>query len=246
MFGDTYEKYLAATNATEHLLLAFIRWQDRSGSGGMGVPTRLKQWIKGYPAMLPPQIQAFTSGPIKDPRKGARTIRIMSVRRNARIYSPDLLKSGSSWARRGNALYASKEWERVAPPTLKLTPKYTDAFKKKMTMQPGSLPQAEVVVSSVGYGASMSPSNSQRSERSDYFSGTKEGEDRFKSLTDMKWGEFEDLGFGGLGGDEETKKKLKFDLTETARTVSCGFYFGTRRDRCSCHFTATFAEAGDY
>jgi len=43
----------------------------------------------------------------------------------------------------------------------------------------------------------------------------REGEDRFKNLTDLKWGEFESLGFGGLG-----ETKLQFDLTESARTVS--------------------------
>ncbi len=39
--------------------------------------------------------------------------------------------------------------------------------------------------------------------------------ERFRSLTDIKWGEFESLGFGGLGQD-----KLQFDLNESARTVS--------------------------
>ena len=42
-------------------------------------------------------------------------------------------------------------------------------------------------------------------------------EDRFRSLTDLKWGEFEMMGFGDLGADD---KKLQFDLTEGARAVS--------------------------
>ena len=42
-------------------------------------------------------------------------------------------------------------------------------------------------------------------------------EDRFRSLTDLKWGEFELLGFGDVGADD---KKLQFDLTEGARAVS--------------------------
>jgi hypothetical protein len=41
-------------------------------------------------------------------------------------------------------------------------------------------------------------------------------EDRFRSLTDLKWGEFEAMGFGDLAAD----KKLQFDLTEGARAVS--------------------------
>ena len=40
------------------------------------------------------------------------------------------------------------------------------------------------------------------------------GEDRFRSLTDQKWGEFEESGFGNVLADE---KKLQFDLTEGAR-----------------------------
>ncbi|TFY53287.1 hypothetical protein EVG20_g10185, partial [Dentipellis fragilis] len=42
------------------------------------------------------------------------------------------------------------------------------------------------------------------------------GDERFRSLTDLKWGEFEQMGFGVLAADE---KKLQFDLTESARTA---------------------------
>ena len=41
-------------------------------------------------------------------------------------------------------------------------------------------------------------------------------EERFRSLTELKWGEFEAMGFGGL---DPAEKKLQFDLTESARTV---------------------------
>jgi hypothetical protein len=43
-----------------------------------------------------------------------------------------------------------------------------------------------------------------------------EGEGRFRSLTELKWCEFEAAGFGGL---ESNEKKLQFDLTESARMV---------------------------
>ena len=39
------------------------------------------------------------------------------------------------------------------------------------------------------------------------------GEERFRTLTELKWGEFEAMGFGGLDPGE---KKLHFDLTENA------------------------------
>ena len=46
--------------------------------------------------------------------------------------------------------------------------------------------------------------------------GGRTPEERFRSLTDLKWGEFEAMGFGSLVADE---KKLQFDLTESARAV---------------------------
>ncbi|KAG2744852.1 hypothetical protein P692DRAFT_20892839, partial [Suillus brevipes Sb2] len=46
----TYIHYLRAINATEHLLLSFIRWQSTSD---LGVPTRLKEWIRSYLSTLP-------------------------------------------------------------------------------------------------------------------------------------------------------------------------------------------------
>ena len=55
-FHHAYMYYLRATTATEHLILAFIRWQDakaNAASPALGMPTRLKAWIQGYPSMLP-------------------------------------------------------------------------------------------------------------------------------------------------------------------------------------------------
>jgi len=41
------------------------------------------------------------------------------------------------------------------------------------------------------------------------------GEERFRNLTDRRWGEFEAMGFGD---PESSEKKLQFDLTESARS----------------------------
>jgi hypothetical protein len=222
----------------EHLLLAFIRWEDTPRlmssdlissrtAAALGVPMRLKEWIKGYPAMLPSVQQLKNSKP--QPRKGARTIRVLSVRRNVRMYSLDLVKTASTWAHKKPGMVArnewamSKEWERIAPSTLKLPPRYSDAFKKRMDMQSNFFPDLPVGslspiavtpepsnTSSFSSGAGGSLLGDQ-----DYFGlGNREGEDRFRSLTDMKWGEFESLGFSSV-----VDKKLQFDLTESARTV---------------------------
>ncbi|KAI0067395.1 hypothetical protein BV25DRAFT_1819719 [Artomyces pyxidatus] len=228
-FHHTYIHYLRATNAMEHLLLAFIRWQDapsnessnsfggQGSAASLGVPTRLKDWIRGYPAMLPEPATRTKKQDHLKPRRGARTVRVVSVRRNVRMYTPDLVKSASSWAARGQpgGLIGSREWERVAPPTLKLPPRYADNYKKRMDLAPNFHPQLGAgTVNSVS-----SSSTSSASSGEDYFGlgkGAIGGEERFRSLTDLKWGEFEALGFGGLDSNE---KKLQFDLTEGARTA---------------------------
>ncbi|KAJ2933162.1 hypothetical protein H1R20_g3882, partial [Candolleomyces eurysporus] len=233
-FHHAYMHYLRAVNAMEHILLAFIRWQDapRSTTGSaaaLGVPTRLKEWIKGYPANLP-ALQNPKAKP--QPRKGARTIRVMSVRRNVRMYTPDLVKSASTWGQKNpsstslhNSFAHSKEWERIAPSTLKLPPRYSEFYKKKMNMSnnfhpevtPGAYGSSPVSSISTAPSLSMSStlSSANSSSSSDYFglSSTKRSDDHFRSLTDLKWGEFEDMGFSSIGDD----KKLQFDLTESAR-----------------------------
>ncbi|PPQ99370.1 hypothetical protein CVT24_009200 [Panaeolus cyanescens] len=233
-FHHAYIHYLRAVNAMEHIILAFIRWQDTpkltvssstgsvapsASAASLGVPVRLKEWIKGYPAMLP-----FLEHKKPQPRRGSRTIRVMSVRRNVRMYSPDLVKTASTWAHRlpgstPNNLAASKEWERIAPPTLKLPPRYSESYKKRMDLPPNfhpdTAPGAAININTSISSASSTSSPSSLLPDSDYFGiGVREGEDRFRSLTDLKWGEFESSGFGGLGDE----KKLQFDLTESART----------------------------
>ena len=215
-FHHVYHRYLRATNATEHLILAFIRWQDATSSSGLGVPARLKDWIRGYPSMLPSLLTQKQERPL--PRKGAKTIRIATVRRNVRMYSPDLVKTAASWANRPkglsevNSLANSKEWERIAPPTLKLSPRYSDAYGKRMNLPPSFHPDTGPGASSLQYSFS-STSSTASTENGPLL--MKPGEDRFRSLTDLKWGEFEASGFGGLADD----KKLQFDLTEGARAA---------------------------
>lgn len=229
-FHHTYVHYLRTTTATEHLILSFIRWQDApantGGGTGLGVPTRLKAWIQGYPSMI-----TFTKKNERpQPRRGARTIRMISVRRNVRMYSPDLVKSAAGWVTRpagGSAstdrsFAGSREWERIAPPTLKLSPRYSEAYRKRMVLPPNFHPDTATGTSSP-VAPSLTSSISTASTVSSFLDdehgllGKKPEEDRFRSLTDLKWGEFEAMGFGGLEPDE---KKLQFDLTEGARAVS--------------------------
>ncbi|KAF5347772.1 hypothetical protein D9756_010316 [Leucocoprinus leucothites] len=242
-FHHTYIHYLRAVNAAEHLLLAFIRWQDTprlatsssamypsASAAALGVPIRLKEWIKGYPAMLPFLHEHKNVKP--HARKGAKTVTVTTVRRNVRMYSPDLVKTAATWAHRSrasnnviNGLASSKEWDRIAPTTLKLPPRYSETYKKRMNLPrdfhpetaPGSYSrsnntsassQPPALASTLTIGTLPQPPDK------DYFGlGKREGEDRFRSLTDLKWGEFEDMGFNTTGDE----KKLQFDLTESAR-----------------------------
>lgn len=225
-FHHAYIHYLRATTATEHLILAFIRWQDAKANAAgpaLSVPTRLKAWIQGYPSMLPPSV-AKNERP--QPRRGARTVRVLSVRRNVRMYSPDLVKNCAAWAHRprgpassaGERAFAgSREWERIAPPTLKLPPRYSDSYKKRMDLPPNFHPDTGVgSATSTLTPPSLSSSISSVSSVTSTLFEDKEGEERFRSLTDLRWGEFEAMGFGSLGADD---KKLQFDLTEGARAV---------------------------
>lgn len=145
------------------------------------------------------------------------------------MYSPDLVKTAAGWAQRPRltanvgerSLATSKEWSRVAPATLKLPPRYSENYKKRMDLPLNFHPDAGAGTNSVSSTASSTLSTtSTLFDDRDYFGlngglTNREGEDRFRSLTDLKWGEFESMGFG-VGTDE---KKLQFDLTEGARNV---------------------------
>ncbi|KAJ3860703.1 hypothetical protein EV359DRAFT_48626 [Lentinula novae-zelandiae] len=236
-FNHTYTLYLRSVNAMEHILLAFIRWQntpDATGSysniltGGtasaLGVPPRLKEWIKGYPAMLDTisnyRLSAVSSPEQRHrPRKGARTVRVTSVRRNVKVYQKDLVRTSASWGDQhtsgtatpssnpNDGFAASYEWLRISPQsygydTFRLPPKYSDAYRKRLNLSSAS-PQTSHKHSFGGSSGGLSGKI-----------GT--GERDYKSLTDEKWGTFECAGFGG---DETTAKKLQFDLTESARAA---------------------------
>jgi hypothetical protein len=105
LFHHIYLEYLRATNAMEHVLLAFVRWRDAPGNDSSGlfgdgpgsaasisVLMRLKDCIRGYPTMPPEPVTRSRKHDRLNPRPGARTVRVVSVRRNVRMYTPDLFK----------------------------------------------------------------------------------------------------------------------------------------------------------
>ncbi|KAE9390399.1 hypothetical protein BT96DRAFT_344883 [Gymnopus androsaceus JB14] len=198
-FTTTYTSYLRSTHAMEHLILSFIRWQDTPlslGGGGIGasgvggVPTRCKEWVREYPrglsnhqAVLALVGQGGGGGGFAQggrgalgPRKGAKTLRLVSVKRTVPVYDPDLVASCGRWDRIGVGSYSasssfnsssslytlagSKEWERISPHSgskekgrekEKLPPKYSDSYRKRMNIpvgvEPGTLPGSPLSLS---------------------------------------------------------------------------------------------------
>jgi len=182
-FATTYSSYLRSVHATEHLLLSYIRHTPNA-------PPRLADWVRGYPAMLP------TASQLDQARRGARTVRVLAVRRNVRIYASDLVKTGATW----QVPPTSNEWLRVTGADDK-SPRYSDTYRKRLNMAAGAIPDnADRVRQSEDERESMTVET-----------------DRFGSLADLKWGEFEAIGFSS-----PDQKKLQFDLTESARKVCAG------------------------
>ncbi|KAJ7079916.1 hypothetical protein C8R43DRAFT_1083182 [Mycena crocata] len=243
-FSAAYEEYLRGARAAEHLLLASIREGIREAEGrGLGAPTRLREWVGMYPASLE------GGGKPTAPRRGAKTTRVVHVRRNVRSYSTDLVRGGSAWAGTGgsgpaNEWAASKAWRAILAGGAG-APRYSESFRKRMDLGVGVQPSTSSLASSStsasshtnssssGYNTTSSAYNSLSSTSPSSFnltspSTTSLGEDAgaFRSLTDMKWGEFESLGFGSGGGgggdvgpirEGGIEGRLRFDLTENAR-----------------------------
>ncbi|KAJ3713471.1 hypothetical protein DFJ43DRAFT_894859 [Lentinula guzmanii] len=207
-FESTYTAYLRSVHATEHCLFAFIRWQDTppsQGGGGFGgvggVPGRLKEWIKDYPRTLSGHSRVLAIADLlqsggrrsKDqhslgPRKGAKTVRVLAVRRTVPAYDADLVRSAARWglpsyAATGgaglssNSLPGNKEWGRINPPVQvqqggkgkggRLAARYSESYRKKMNIPPGVEPGSSPYAPPL---SSLSSSSSSYSSYSSYTS----------------------------------------------------------------------------
>ncbi|KAJ7430346.1 hypothetical protein B0H11DRAFT_1764435, partial [Mycena galericulata] len=245
-FPAVYAEYLRGARAAEHLLLASIREGVGEMEGrGLGAPTRLREWVGMYPGGISGG-EGDPSKPPTGPRRGAKTARVVHVRRNVRSYSVDLVRSGSAWAGSSgggesfsslcppNEWAASKAWRGILAGGAG-APRYSDPFRKRMDLAAGVQPStSSTTSSSTPYGTSGFNTSSLNASSpygsnapSAYHSTTSLTEDgsAFRSLTDMKWGEFESLGFGsggetspgGVKQEGGIEGRLRFDLTENAR-----------------------------
>lgn len=235
-FHHTYVQYLYAVTAMEHVLLAYIRWQDtprvplllpgigtRAQHGGttpLGAPARLKEWIRGYPSMLSALYAKDTQGWLQV-RRGARTIRVVHVRRNVATYSPDLVYTAASWAsssggRAGkrSGFAASTEWERIDPSALKLRPAYSEGYMKRMNLprdfQPYTGQPSGMSTAATSWNPAVDEDDPLRLALGlGYYPGTQ----HFKTLTEKKWVEFEKVGFGSSEGN------IRLNLSEHTRRI---------------------------
>lgn len=100
-FERTYAAFARFSNATEHLLLAYIRCNtDQLGS----VPTKLKIFVQDYPKNLPPPNSAI--------RPDAQLREVRRASRLTRFYTQDLIQAAGTWQ-----VPRSKAWNALYPMT---------------------------------------------------------------------------------------------------------------------------------
>ncbi|KDN41608.1 hypothetical protein K437DRAFT_258204 [Tilletiaria anomala UBC 951] len=187
-FQRTYDAYVRDANATEHLLLAYIREQATKEA----LPTRLVDHITGYPAMLSSQVAKLGST--------ARSVPVTIIEANVRSYSPELLQVACQM----ELQVRCEEWEacRGDDPQHGLYPQFSDRFRKLINYRGGLQGLKSSGVPPVGplseFGLRSPDPNDALNSHS--------------SLVSKAWGDFANIGFL-----ETDSSKLAFDLKETER-----------------------------
>lgn len=82
-FAETYAAFVRTSNATEHILLAFMRYHVSMAKATTYLPRRLLRLVDDYPRMLSPDLEA-ASGAV-------RTVPATYVAHHVREYSHDLM-----------------------------------------------------------------------------------------------------------------------------------------------------------
>ncbi len=120
-FARTYDAYVRASNATEHLLLAYIRFQATTTT----LPPRLAQHINGYPSILPTEITL--------PSASSKLVSITQIERTVRLYSADLVHSACEL----DLVESCSEWEdcRNTNEALGKDPQLSDKFRKLINLR---------------------------------------------------------------------------------------------------------------
>lgn len=227
-----HASFVRSAHATEHLLLAYIRFtstslsalhasaslvdrKDKSSHFGISdLPPRLKEWVTGYPRMVASDSDLARG----HSRQGARLIRCELASRTVRAYSRDLIISSESWADEPD-IDPWNAWARVLPPTRPRgeagRPRYSAGYKQKMRVK-GSAPKIGMGPIEYGAGAVMmrQRQGGKKSDGPAKMGRDEEQEGRWGSVAGREWSMFEEGGFGS-----EVGEKLGFDLTESAKMV---------------------------
>jgi hypothetical protein len=122
-FDKTYEAFVKAGNATEHLLLAYIR-----DCGTIeALPTRLADHVQGYPSML--------SVDVHKPSRSVRGVPVTRVNRNVRLYSLDLVQTACEV----DVASQSEEWRAccASDDLIGKDPQLSDRYRKLINLRGG-------------------------------------------------------------------------------------------------------------
>lgn len=122
-FEKTYEAFIKAGNATEHLLLAYIRDTGTLES----LPTRLADHVQGYPAML--------SAEMTKPSGSVKGVPLTHVNRTVRLYSLDLIQTACEM----DVGEQCSEWSACCSSndSIGKDPQLSDRFRKLINLRGG-------------------------------------------------------------------------------------------------------------
>ncbi|WWC65566.1 uncharacterized protein I303_108184 [Kwoniella dejecticola CBS 10117] len=231
---QSHSIFVRAASATEHLLLAYIRSTSAKGSLGLAdLPFRLKEWVTGYPAMIPSDGDLARGGP----RKGSRVVRCERASRTVRAYSKDLLAGAELWS---SDLPIGDKWDAWDRVTWKARrgdisrPRFSQSYRRRMMVKENlPLPPTSVGDGNrpISYGSATKPAldnSSIRSRKGRTMGVVSEEEDngdgRWSSLAGKEWSMFEEGGFdaptlshGKKDNKGDIRNRLQFDLTESAK-----------------------------
>ncbi|GAA5922025.1 uncharacterized protein JCM15063_003162 [Sporobolomyces koalae] len=189
-FDVTYEDWQRATDATEHIILSYIRKQQAEGP----LPTFLEKFVLSYPACLNISYSSRDLPP--KPPQGAKLEEVTRVQRLARFHSRNLIASAASWQ-----VTDCATWQRF----------FNNNTTPSLSASTSSTSSTSTPVYSAAYRHLLnirSASGLDEDEYEDEF----EMMGKYKTRVDKEWSKFGELGFSDV--DE---KKLEFDLSEGER-----------------------------
>ncbi|SCZ91004.1 BZ3500_MvSof-1268-A1-R1_Chr1-3g02467 [Microbotryum saponariae] len=188
-FDATYEQWQRLTDATEHILLSYIRNQQAAEGS---LPTHLEKHIIGYPQTL--NINYSNGRAVSRLATGARVEEVVRIRRLTRFHSRNLIASAGTWS-----VPNSSDWALFFP----------RGYRNKSLAAPSSAnPPATQYTPHFRHLLNIRGNNLFDDEDDD-------GElQRYKSTVEKDWSKFGELGFKDVEAG-----KLEFDLTESERTA---------------------------